>query len=103
MPVSQIIAEKLQAAFTPASLTVNDDSAAHAGHAGARPGGEPHFSVRIVSEHFTGLSRLERQRAVHAALAAELAMSGSGPVHALVIAALTPGEASSSAASPAAR
>ena len=69
MPVSQIIAEKLQAAFTPASLTVNDDSAAHAGHAGARPGGETHFSVRIVSEHFTGLSRLERQRAVHAALA----------------------------------
>ena len=96
MPVSQIIAEKLQAAFTPASLTVNDDSAAHAGHAGARPGGETHFSVRIVSEHFTGLSRLERQRAVHAALADELA----GPVHALVIAALTPGEASSSPASP---
>ncbi len=103
MPVSQIIHEKLEAAFAPTHLAVSDDSAAHAGHAGAREGGETHFSVRIVSERFTGMSRLERQRAVHAALAAELAMSGSGPVHALVIAALTPGEASSSAASPAAR
>ena len=98
MPVSQIIAEKLEAAFAPASLTVNDDSAAHAGHAGAREGGQTHFSVRIVSERFNGMNRLERQRAVHAALAAELA----GPVHALVIAALTPSE-SSSAASPVAR
>ncbi len=98
MPVSEIIAQKLQAAFAPASLAVNDDSAGHAGHAGARPGGETHFSVRIVSERFTGMNRVERQRAVHAALAAELA----GPVHALVIAALTPSE-SSSAASPEAR
>ena len=102
MPVSQTISEKLQAVFAPASLTVNDNSAAHAGHAGARPDGETHFSVRIVSERFNGMSRLERQRAVHAALAAELAMNGTGPVHALVIAALTPSE-SSSAASPEAR
>ena len=99
MPVSQIIHEKLEAAFAPTHLAVSDDSAAHAGHAGAREGGETHFSVRIVSERFTGMSRLERQRAVHAALAGEFA---SG-LHALVIAALTPGEASSSAASPAAR
>jgi BolA protein len=69
-------------------LEVVDDSARHAGHAGARAGGESHFNVVIVSAAFEGLSRVQRQRGVHAALAEELA----GPIHALSIKALAPGE-----------
>lgn len=66
------IAAALGAAFAPSVLEVRDDSAAHVGHAGARPEGETHFSVRLVSAAFAGLSRVERARAVHAALGAEL-------------------------------
>ncbi len=50
---------------------------------------KPHFHVRLVSAAFEGVSRVERQGRIHAALAAELA----GPVHALSLAALTPAEA----------
>jgi BolA protein len=69
-------------------LDVIDDSARHAGHSGAREGGESHFNVVIVSDHFQGASRVQRQRSIYAALAQELA----GPVHALSIKALTPQE-----------
>lgn len=55
----------------------------------ARPGGESHFNLTVVSGAFTGLGRVQRQRAVNAVLAEELA----GPVHALSIRALTPDEA----------
>ncbi len=79
----------LQAGFAPERLEIVDDSSHHAGHAGAHPGGESHFTVTIVSPAFEGLSRLERQRRVYAALSEELA----GPVHALSVKALTPGEA----------
>ena len=82
------IAAKLTAAFAPARLEVDDESAAHAGHAGAPEGGESHFHVLIVSEAFTGKSRLDRQRAVNAALAEELA----GPVHALRMTVRAPSE-----------
>ena len=79
----------LQAGFAPERLEIVDDSSRHAGHAGAHPGGESHFTVTIVSPAFEGLSRVERQRRVYAALSEELA----GPVHALSVKALTPGEA----------
>lgn len=82
------IAAKLQAAFAPVRLDVTDESESHAGHAGAREGGESHFHVLIVSEAFTGKSRLDRQRAVNAALAEELA----GPVHALRMTVRSPRE-----------
>jgi BolA protein len=75
-------------AFTPALLIVTDDSAQHAGHAGAQPGGETHFSVRMVSEAFRGQSRVARSRAVHAALEAEFA----GGLHALALTLRTPEE-----------
>ena len=88
MTMAQTIHEKLTAAFMPKELTVEDESAKHAGHSGARPGGETHFNVRIVSDVFTGLSRVERQRRVYAALAEEL----RGPVHALSLTTLTPAE-----------
>lgn len=84
------IRAKLQAAFAPTALVVEDDSAKHAGHSGARPGGETHYSVRIVSEMFAGLSRVERQRRVYAALAEELQPDR---IHALALRALTPAEA----------
>jgi BolA protein len=82
------IRDKLTEAFQPSRLEIQDDSARHAGHAGAREGGESHFTVTIESEAFRGAAKLARQRMVHKALAAELA----GPVHALSVRALTPGE-----------
>ncbi|HET6182349.1 MAG TPA: BolA family protein [Acetobacteraceae bacterium] len=78
----------LRRAFAPSFLRITDDSAKHAGHAGARPGGETHYSVLVVSPRFAGLSRVERSRAVYAALAGEL---GSG-LHALALTLRTPEE-----------
>ena len=82
------ITEKLEQAFTPESLRVEDESHHHAGHAGSRPGGETHFRLYIVAEAFRGKSRLERHRMINTTLAAELA----GGVHALAIHAAAPGE-----------
>lgn len=95
-PIATIIREKLTSALSPTVLTLEDDSARHAGHhheggMDGRPGGESHFNLTIVSAVFAGQGRLARQRAVNAALAVELA----GSVHALSIRALTPDEASS--------
>ena len=86
--VAEAIRTKLSEAFRPVRLDVEDDSARHGGHAGSRPGGETHFNVVIEAQAFEGLGRVQRQRAVHAVLAAELA----GPVHALSIKASAPGE-----------
>ena len=88
MRVADRIRSKLEIAFAPVRLSVIDDSERHKGHAGHRPEGETHFNVEIVSAAFAGLSRVERQRRVYAALAEELA----GPVHALSIVARSPGE-----------
>jgi BolA protein len=88
MIVKHAITNKLQEAFAPESLDVADESHLHEGHSGHRPGGETHFRVYIVSKAFEGKSRIERHRMINAALAAELA----GPVHALAIKALGPGE-----------
>lgn len=86
--VKQRMETALTAAFQPGALEITDDSALHAGHAGAREGGESHFTVTIVAPDFTGKSRIERHRMINAALKDELA----GPVHALVIKAKAPGE-----------
>lgn len=61
----------LSQAFSPVELDVIDDSARHAGHAGATPGGETHFNVRIISTAFANMNRVERQRAINKALAEE--------------------------------
>ena len=87
--VADRLRDVLQRGFDPQRLDIVDDSARHAGHAGAGPDGESHFTITIVSPAFAGLSRVERQRRVYAALADEL----SGPVHALSLKALAPGEA----------
>ncbi len=88
--VAKAIQDKLTQAFHPVRLEVIDDSARHAGHAGARDGGESHFNVVIVAAAFEGQGRVQRQRSIHAALSEELA----GPVHALSIKAFAPGEQS---------
>jgi BolA protein len=86
--ITDSITQKLTAAFQPTRLEVVDDSDRHSGHAGHREGGESHFNVLIQSDAFAGVPRVMRQRKVYAALADELA----GPVHALSLKALAPGE-----------
>jgi BolA protein len=80
------IEEILTEAFAPASLSVIDDSAKHAGHAGAAPGGETHYNVEIVAEAFAGLSRVQIQRTVMLVLQKEF---DSG-LHALALKASAP-------------
>ncbi len=79
----QLIRARLEAAFAPLQLEVVDDSARHAGHAGARDG-RGHFRVRIVSAAFDGMPPLARHRAVYAALGALM----SSDIHALQIEAI---------------
>jgi BolA family transcriptional regulator, general stress-responsive regulator len=82
------IRRKLADRLAPTRIEVSDESHRHAGHAGARPEGETHFTVTIVSASFAGLSRVARQRLVYATLAEELATG----VHALSLKTLTPDE-----------
>ncbi|MFN4088228.1 MAG: BolA family protein [Alphaproteobacteria bacterium] len=86
MSVAEQMRRKLELALSPAELEIADDSHLHAGHAGARPGGESHFRIRVVASAFRGLTRVERQRRIYAVLTEEL----SGPVHALQITASAP-------------
>ena len=86
MIMAERIETKLQAALRPASLQVIDESAQHAGHSGARPGGETHFRVVIVADAFSGLSRLEMHRRINQILTDEL----QERVHALAIEARAP-------------
>jgi BolA protein len=88
-PVQSALRAKLSAAFAPVRLDIVDESHRHAGHAGARPEGETHFRVEIVTAAFAGKSRVERQRLVYAALAEEL----ESRVHALQLSTKTPEEA----------
>ena len=83
------ISAKLTKAFSPTALTVEDESWKHAGHTGARPEGETHFAVAITAADFAGLSRVERQRRVYAALSEELAPDR---VHALALTTRAPEE-----------
>lgn len=84
------IRSALVAQFAPARIEVVDDSAKHAGHAGAAPGGQTHYSVLLVSEAFAGMNRVARSRAVHAALEAEF----SSGLHALALTLRAPSEVS---------
>jgi BolA family transcriptional regulator, general stress-responsive regulator len=88
MRVAETIEAKLTAALQPVTLKIADESARHAGHAGAAPGGETHFHVSIVSAAFSGRTRVARQRLVYEILAEELA----GGVHALSLVTRTPDE-----------
>lgn len=68
---SERIHKTLTDAFTPSALDVVDDSHKHAGHAGASPEGETHYTVIISSAAFEGMSRVAMQRAVMATLQPE--------------------------------
>jgi BolA family transcriptional regulator, general stress-responsive regulator len=87
-PIAREIEERLRAALAPTRLAVINDSAKHHGHAGDDGSGESHFTVEIEAEAFAQLSRVDRQRAVNAALGNML----EGRVHALAIRAKAPGE-----------
>ena len=86
---AQEIQRRLVAALSPSSVEVIDDSDDHSGHAGHSGAGESHFTVKLVAASFEGQSRVERQRAVYAALGDLMAPE---KVHALVIEAKAPGE-----------
>jgi BolA protein len=88
MTVADAIRQKLREQLAPARLEIIDESHRHAGHVGARPGGETHFMVTIVSDAFAGLGRVARQRLVYEILAEEI----QGPVHALSLTVRTPAE-----------
>ena len=88
MSVAATIRRKLTDRFAPIRLEVEDESDRHIGHEGARPGGETHFAVTIVSAAFLGHSRVARQRFVYQALAEELATR----IHALSLTTLAPEE-----------
>jgi len=82
-------------ALRPERLELADESAAHAGHAGSRPGGETHWRLVIVAERFAGLSTVARHRLVYQALGDLM----SHPIHALSIVAYASGEPGASSAS----
>jgi BolA protein len=88
MSVADTIRRKLTDRFAPTRLEVEDESHRHIGHEGARPGGETHFTVTIVSAAFIGHGRVARQRLVYETLADELATR----VHALSLTTLAPDE-----------
>ena len=79
MGLEQQIREALQAAFTPETLEVVNDSHLHAGHAGDDGSGESHWKVVIASPAFSEMSRVARHRAIHTALGADII----GRIHAL--------------------
>ena len=74
--------------FAPDLLEVIDDSQRHAGHAGAAPDGQTHYTVVMVSGQFAGQARVARSRDVHTVLAAEFADG----LHALALTLRTPEE-----------
>lgn len=85
MNTAQKIEQVLRLRLEAVDITVEDESALHAGHAGAASGGG-HYRVRIVSPLFSGKNRVQRHRLVYAALADEM----GGAIHALALTTLTP-------------
>lgn len=90
MSLRESIENKLKETFLPVRLNVIDESHLHAGHQPDMTGtGETHMRVQIVSESFSGKSRVDRHRAINALLKPEL----DAGLHALAIDAAAPGEA----------
>lgn len=90
MSAEQRLKQKLMIALEPTRLDIVNESQLHAGHRSSPGTGESHFRVLIVSERFSGLTRVARHRLVNDALADEL----SGRIHALALTTLAPGEQS---------
>ena len=81
MLVADEMKQKLEAAFAPQILDIEDESEKHRGHAGYREGGQSHFRITIEAPAFGPMSRIERHRAVHRALGEDLV----GRIHALAL------------------
>jgi BolA protein len=81
MGVEEEMRQRLEAAFAPSRLEVVDESEAHRGHGGWREGGGTHWRIRMEAPALAPMTRLERHRAVHAALGPELI----GRIHALAL------------------
>ena len=79
MALADEMRQRLTATFAPIELTIRDDSDQHRGHAGYQEGGESHWHVAISAAAFASMSRIERHRAVHAALGEDIV----GRIHAL--------------------
>jgi BolA protein len=88
MNVKDHMIAKLEAALAPTQLEIEDESHRHAGHSGAREGGQTHYRIKVASARFAGKGRIERHRMVYALLADEIAQG----VHALALETLAPGE-----------
>jgi BolA protein len=86
-PRIALIEERLRAALEPLELRLEDESALHAGHAGAASGGG-HYQLRIVSNKFEGLKLVTRHRLVYDSVHDMM----RGEIHALAITALAPSE-----------
>ena len=87
-PVAREMIDRLTAALSPTRLDLEDQSNHHIGHAGHDGRGESHFALTIESAAFAGLNRVQRQRAVYAALGDLMRER----VHALTIKAMAPGD-----------
>ena len=81
MSVEEEMRQRLESAFQPSRLEVLDESEGHRGHAGWREGGGTHWRIRIEAPAFATMSRVQRHRAVHAALGPEVI----GRIHALAL------------------
>jgi len=88
MNIKDRMIAKLEAGLAPTALEIEDESHRHAGHAGARQGGETHYRIKVASSRFSGKGRIERHRMVYALLADEIAEG----VHALALQTRAPGE-----------
>lgn len=90
-PIEQSIVSKIEQAFSPERLEVINESHLHAGHQGGAVDGtgETHFRVRVISGAFSGMSRVQRHRALNDLLADEMS---PGRVHALALEPAAPGE-----------
>jgi BolA family transcriptional regulator, general stress-responsive regulator len=88
MRKTDIIRKRLETTFAPQHLAIFDDSEKHAGHSGANPKGESHFTIEIISEKFSGLSHVASHRLINETLA-DLFAQG---LHALSIRASAPKE-----------
>lgn len=88
MSMAETIGAAIENGLAPERLEIVDESSLHAGHAGARPGGETHYRIVVVSGRFQGVSRVKRQQMVYGLLDDAFAAG----LHALAMTTLTPEE-----------
>lgn len=91
MTMEERIRAAIETGLSPQSFEIVDESSLHAGHAGARPGGETHYRIMVVSENFEGIGRVQRQQMVYALLDDAFAAG----LHALAMTTKTPAEVAS--------